>query len=271
MTQNNLATVLGDLGTRTAGQKGNDLLNQAVDAFKAALLVFTREQLPQDWAATQNNLGNVLKDLGTRTAGQKGNDLLNQAVDAFRAALLVRTREQLPQDWAATQNNLGNVLKDLGTRTAGQKGNDLLNQAVDAFKAALLVRTREQLPVQWAQSNAGLARAALRVGAYLEAVRSARDVLVYYPDDDEMVSIAGGVSHDRLFAFDDAYTVYAAWVTRHPDDRAGRANLTEACLTNGRGTEAQGQLAILLGGPSAPASELLPLHALDAIASLLAG
>jgi hypothetical protein len=47
---------------RTAGQKGNDLLGQAVEAFKLALQVRTREQLPQDWAMTQNNLGNVLMD-----------------------------------------------------------------------------------------------------------------------------------------------------------------------------------------------------------------
>jgi tetratricopeptide (TPR) repeat protein len=97
------------------------LLAQAVEAFKLALQVYTRDQFPQYWAVTQNNLGNVLMDQGVRTAGQKGNDLLGQAVKAYKQALQVRTREQLPQDWAMTQNNLDAVLKVLGERTSAQK------------------------------------------------------------------------------------------------------------------------------------------------------
>jgi hypothetical protein len=71
MTQNNLGNVLMKLGERTAGQKGNDLLGQAVEAFKQALQVLTRDHLPQYWVTTQNNLDAVLKIIGERTAGQK--------------------------------------------------------------------------------------------------------------------------------------------------------------------------------------------------------
>ena len=77
----------------------------------SALKVYTREQLPQDWARTQNNLGNALGDLADRSEGPRAAQLLDQAVEAFRSALKVRTREQLPQKWAMTQNNLGNALQ----------------------------------------------------------------------------------------------------------------------------------------------------------------
>ena len=79
---------------------------QAVAAYRAALEVRTREQLPQQWAATQNNLGNTLKNIGIRTGGEEGQALLAQAVAAYRAALEVRTKESLAPQWAQTHNNL---------------------------------------------------------------------------------------------------------------------------------------------------------------------
>jgi hypothetical protein len=90
------------------------------------LEVYTREQLPQNWAATQNNLGAALWDQAARTEGPQGAELLAQAVSAFRSALEVYTREQLPQDWATAQNNLGNALWVQAVRTEGPKGAELM-------------------------------------------------------------------------------------------------------------------------------------------------
>jgi tetratricopeptide (TPR) repeat protein len=89
------------------------LLAQAVEAFRAALQVHTREALPQDWARTQNNLGNVLSSQGERLEGAEGVRLLGQAVEAYLAALQVYTREALPQQWAGTQNNLARTYLQL--------------------------------------------------------------------------------------------------------------------------------------------------------------
>jgi tetratricopeptide (TPR) repeat protein len=82
------------------------LLGEAVAAYRNALEVYTREQLPQDWAATQNNLGAALQEQGIRTGGEAGPRLLGEAVTAYRHALEVRTREHLPYDWEQTQANL---------------------------------------------------------------------------------------------------------------------------------------------------------------------
>ncbi|MCW5981172.1 MAG: tetratricopeptide repeat protein [Bryobacteraceae bacterium] len=134
-------------------------LRQAMAAYRAALKVRTREELPQDWATTQNNLGNALQEQGRRTGGAESAALLAQAVAAYRAALKVRTREELPQDWAMTQNNLGNALQEQRRRTASAEGAELLAQAVAAYGAALEVFTREEFPQQWAMTQNNLGEA----------------------------------------------------------------------------------------------------------------
>ena len=39
-----------------------------MEAYRQALTVRTRDDLPQDWATTQNNLGTALQGLGERWA-----------------------------------------------------------------------------------------------------------------------------------------------------------------------------------------------------------
>ena len=77
MTQNNLGIALQEQGTRTDGEAGRALLEQAVSAYRAALEVRTRAELPQDWAMTQNNLGTALQEQGLRTDGEAGRALLD--------------------------------------------------------------------------------------------------------------------------------------------------------------------------------------------------
>ena len=99
-------------------ETGTERFVQAVEAYRAALDVRTRERVPLDWALILNNMGVALHALGER-----GGDPHHfaQAVDAYRAALEVRTRERVPLDWAATQNNLGGVLWTLGKRESGKE------------------------------------------------------------------------------------------------------------------------------------------------------
>jgi tetratricopeptide (TPR) repeat protein len=92
------------------GELENDVtrLKQAVEAYQAALLEWTRERVPIKWAGTQTNLGTALRMLGEHES-----DLtrLGQAVEAYQAALLEFTRERAPFNWAGTQNNLGTALQ----------------------------------------------------------------------------------------------------------------------------------------------------------------
>ena len=102
-----------ELGIRAEGLAIAQYLSAAVKAYHQALEVYTREQLPQDWAMTQNNLGLVLRDQGIRTGGEAGARLLAEAVTAYRQALEVRTRETLPPQWAQTHSNLAQAYTHL--------------------------------------------------------------------------------------------------------------------------------------------------------------
>jgi tetratricopeptide (TPR) repeat protein len=138
---NNLGNALSILGERDSGTAR---LEEAVQAYRDALLEFTRERVPRDWAMTQNNLGNALQTLGNR---ESGTARLEEAVQAYRDALLERTRERVPLDWAMTQNNLGNALRNLGQRDSGTAR---LEEAVRAYHDAMLEWTRERVPLDWA-------------------------------------------------------------------------------------------------------------------------
>jgi len=152
------AGIRGSALGRSDGPRRKTILalcyEQTVEAFQAAaLLEFTRERAPFEWAGTQNNFGNVLRMLG-----ELENDVtrLKQAVEAYQAALLEWTRERVPIKWAGTQTNLGTALRMLGEHES-----DLtrLGQAVEAYQAALLEFTRERAPFNWAgtQNNLGTA------------------------------------------------------------------------------------------------------------------
>ncbi|NCP18835.1 MAG: tetratricopeptide repeat protein [Erythrobacter sp.] len=195
------AEAAGDLGN-TAGialfefgrKHPGGALDAAVAAFRQSLGVYTRDDLPADWAMAQNNLGNALATQGERLGGQTGIDLLGEAVAAYRQALEVRTRDDRPVRWATTQNNLGNALQTQGERLGGQAGTDLLGEAVAAYRQALEVRTRDNLPFEWSatQNNLGIAlknqgeRLGGQEGIDLlgEAVAAFRQALEVYARDD---------------------------------------------------------------------------------------
>ena len=89
-------------------ESGTARLEEAVAAYRAALLERTRERVPLYWATTQNNLANALSSLGER---ESGTARLEEAVAAYRAALLEYTRERVPRVWETTQKNLDFALQ----------------------------------------------------------------------------------------------------------------------------------------------------------------
>ncbi|MBT6273726.1 MAG: tetratricopeptide repeat protein [Chromatiales bacterium] len=148
-----LGQTLGILGRR---QSFTATLEQAVEAFEAALALRDRTASPFDWATTQNHLGNAIGSLGQR---QHSLELLDRAAAAFEAALEVPISNAAPEGRASAQSNLAAVLQ-----TIGQQRQDAatIARAVTAYKAALSIWTPDRKPLFWAatQSNFG---AALRV------------------------------------------------------------------------------------------------------------
>jgi tetratricopeptide (TPR) repeat protein len=94
MTQNNLGDALRDLGTRSGGEEGRKLLGEAVAAYRSALEVYTKAELPQGWATTQNNLGAALWDLGSQLEGEERLKRLRDAVELLRTVVSYQPDDQ---------------------------------------------------------------------------------------------------------------------------------------------------------------------------------
>ena len=58
--------MLEDQGRRRDDESGNRLLAQAVEAYRSALQVYTKEEFPQAWSMTEDNLGNILNEIVRR-------------------------------------------------------------------------------------------------------------------------------------------------------------------------------------------------------------
>jgi len=101
-----LGISLQEAGIRTEGTDIQKFLRESVATYRTTLTVFTKEQLPQDWARTQSNLGIVLGDQGIRTGGEDGKELIHQAITAYELALQIQTRDALPVQWGQTMSNL---------------------------------------------------------------------------------------------------------------------------------------------------------------------
>ena len=149
---NDIAAVIGNFSNLIQqfplGNRSRNL-EIAITGYEVALLVYTREDFPVQWATVQNNLGLAY---GDRIKEDKAENL-EQAIACFQQALLVRTQSDFPLDWAATQNNLGTAYSD---RIKEDKAENL-EQAIACFQQALLVRTQSDFPLDWAttQNNLG--------------------------------------------------------------------------------------------------------------------
>ena len=122
---------------RTLGERRADgRLEEAVSAYRAALLQWTRDKVPLQWAMTQDNFGAALLTLGER---ESGTARLEEAVEAHGAALQEGRANKVPLDWAETRHDLGNARRGLGQREAATdqtKGCATLKMAQEHYAAA---------------------------------------------------------------------------------------------------------------------------------------
>jgi len=134
------------------GSKASNL-EIAIAGIQITLTVFTREDYPQEWAASQNNLGIAYFN---RIRGKKAENL-EMAIATCEAALTVYTRDAFPQEWTKNQINFGNAYFD---RILGEKAENL-EMAIAAYEAALTVCMREAFPQDWAGTKNNLGNAYL--------------------------------------------------------------------------------------------------------------
>ncbi|WP_240761696.1 tetratricopeptide repeat protein [Nitrosococcus wardiae] len=267
-TQTHLGTALREQGVRLEGEAGQRLLAEAVAAYRRALEVQTQGHLPQDWARTQTHLGTALREQGIRLGGEAGQRLLEEAIAAYRQALEVQTQGHLPQDWAWTQTHLGTALREQGARIEGKAGRQLLEEAIASYQGALAVQTAETLPGYWTQTQYHLAQTYLALEAWSEAAASFVQLLQVFPGNGEAYYAASVLYHEKLFAFEKAFSLSQQWLYSHPEDLEAHSQLAEQCFTTGRFAEALEHFARLLANPELDPQIKIPLQAFE-VAALL--
>jgi len=192
-------TLLRVIGERGISGEPRFWLNDAVENYREALRIRTREATPMEWAETQHNLAVAATLVHERVGLQWGDP--GDPVQMLREVLEVRTREADPYAWAESQDALGSALRVMAS---GDRAT--LREAVAAHEAALEVRTRDVAPMAWAQTKHNLALALLAhqdralLGAAMEALDDAHEFRTRSaaPADWAMTQLVVGLAH--LFA-----------------------------------------------------------------------
>ena len=122
----------------------------ATAALQFALEVYTREDLPIQWAGVQRNLSVTFLRKAVLKGSRAGLGAISKAVSACRGALQVFTLTGHPLDWGAMQFNLGAALLYRGKWTGGPPGVACLKESLSAFESTKEVYLRETHPTDWA-------------------------------------------------------------------------------------------------------------------------
>ena len=117
-------------------------LNGWQAAYRSALQVLTRDQLPQYWSSVQTNLGNALVDLAGNSEGAQAATYLERAVAAYRGSLQVRTEANFPAQWLFTMHNLALTYERKGDWSNARLGYEQLLRH-EPGNAALQAKIRE--------------------------------------------------------------------------------------------------------------------------------
>ncbi len=106
--QNNLGLAYLSIPTTSASDQLRTAV--AIQSFREALLVYTREAAPDRWASVTLNLANALQYMPSGDPAQK----LMQAVELYDEVRAVRTRAADPLGYARVLANQANALAHLG-------------------------------------------------------------------------------------------------------------------------------------------------------------
>jgi tetratricopeptide (TPR) repeat protein len=121
-SEDKTARLCGILERVAAEKKAAGCSENPVAAYRSALEVYSKADLPQDWARIQYNLGAALQDLGTCSGAEEGRKLLADAIAAYRSALEVYSKNNQAPAWVDTQNALSSALGALSDQLGGEEG-----------------------------------------------------------------------------------------------------------------------------------------------------
>jgi tetratricopeptide (TPR) repeat protein len=161
------ANALQELAARSGGEEGRKLLENAIAAYRSALEMWTKADLPQDWATTQIALGTALLTLGDQLEGEEGLKRQREALEVLREVVSYQPDDQLRYQLATALGNLAFKLvlnsQFAEARTRCEEAQRLANGIGDGVN-----KTKRDNLILVIQGN--LAHALLFQGHYEEAL-----------------------------------------------------------------------------------------------------
>ncbi|MHB1100176.1 MAG: hypothetical protein ACYCZR_11535, partial [Burkholderiales bacterium] len=119
-------------------------LKVAVDAYTDALMVWSKDESPEDWMHTMHQLGATLHTYGKLL---KGNRQFQKSVVAYKNALAALDADNYALELTATHNNRAAVLHHLGE---SEENPARLEEAIRSYEKAWTVSMEQQLPIHLA-------------------------------------------------------------------------------------------------------------------------
>jgi tetratricopeptide (TPR) repeat protein len=132
---------------------------RAVQHYRNALQVRTRQHDPLRFAATMQNLGTAYRELPSPDR----NFNVRRAIDCYCAAMRIYAHAQLREKCAALQNNLGNAYLCLSAGPVTTR--KYVHRAVRYFAKSLEIRSKNQRPCDYAVTQFNRGQGYLRLAA----------------------------------------------------------------------------------------------------------
>jgi tetratricopeptide (TPR) repeat protein len=142
--QASLATVLEEQGRTSRGQESLRYLNDADGAYKAALKLTSKRDMPEVWAQITINRAYLHQELGDRSR-QGAENFFRQSEEAFRKVLSAADHELYGQDRVRAQSGLADALNHLA-KVVPERGHYLKQAETEARKAVALSEDPTVIP-----------------------------------------------------------------------------------------------------------------------------
>lgn len=160
-TQNAIGRTLFAQAIRKTAPESDDLLKQAIKAYRKALSVQTRSHAPIPWAMTMNNLAIALRNQISRSKKAESRKFYDEIIKSFEQALDVYTLER-PDLWIQTRDNLSNALTSYGEfakKFDNELAVGLFRKAIAGYEAALEMSSESEGRVIWGRINHNMSHA----------------------------------------------------------------------------------------------------------------
>jgi tetratricopeptide (TPR) repeat protein len=207
------------------------------------------------WLEAVFRVANGRREEGTAGEASESSPLLAQAIKDYQGLLREYATPAEREELAKTQINLGLALVGQGERSSGAQATELLAQAVQAYRAALEVYTKADLPQDWAKTQINLGVALMDQGDSSAAADAIEAGLEVSPADNQSLSVAEGLYHDKLYRYDRALELAERILKIDPSPES-RLNFMEANLTASRFEDCV-QQAVLIDNASSSQPAIL--------------